>query len=235
LRNAEDNKELHHRRHQGQALVMSNINLAIRNENENDYRIVEEMVREVFWNLYVPGCSEHFILHNLRNSSDFIPELDFVAEKEGQIVGQIVYSRGRLKYTQGAEKEVVSFGPVSVLPTFQKQGIGSGLITHTINLARRMGFPAICIYGDPRYYSRLGFRCAEKYEIKTADDKFAVALQVLELQRGVLNNKPGKFIESAAFEVDENEFTKYDTAFPFKEKAETDSQREFRLLASLRY
>jgi predicted N-acetyltransferase YhbS len=214
---------------------MSNTNLAIRNENENDYRTVEEMVRETFWNLYVPGCNEHFVLHNLRNSSDFIPELDFVAEIEGQIVGQIVYSRGRLKYTHGAEKEVVSFGPVSVLPAFQKQGIGSSLITHTINLAREMRFPAICIYGDPRYYSRFGFICAEKYEIKTADGKFAVALQVLELQRGALANMPGRFIESAAFELDESEFAQYDATFPFKEKKETDSQREFRLLASLRY
>ncbi len=215
--------------------VMSNINLIIRNEKVNDYRTVEEMVREAFWNLYVLGCNEHFVLHNLRNGSDFIPELDFVAEKEGHIVGQIVYSRGRLKYTQGAEKEVISFGPVSVLPVFQKQGIGTALITHTISLAQEMGFLAICIYGDPRYYSRFGFRCAERYEIKTADDKFAVALQVLELQRGVLNNMPGKFIESAAFAVDENEFAQYDATFPFKEKTENDSQREFKLLASLRY
>jgi len=214
---------------------MSNINLIIRNEKENDYRTVEEMVREAFWNLYVPGCNEHFILHNLRNSSDFVPELDFVAEKEGQIVGQIVYSRGIITYIHGAEKEVISFGPVSVLPAFQKQGIGSALITHTINLAQEMGFPAICIYGDPRYYSRFGFRCAEKYEIKTADEKFAVGLQVLEFQPGVLINTPGRFTESTAFEVDENEFAQYDAAFPFKEKAKTDSQREFRILASLRY
>jgi putative acetyltransferase len=99
---------------------MPNINLIIRNEKENDYRTVEEVVRQAFWNLYVPGCTEHYILHNLRNSNDFIPELDFVAEKEGQIVGQIVYSRGTIKYIQGAEKEVISFGPVSVLPAFQK-------------------------------------------------------------------------------------------------------------------
>ena len=214
---------------------MPNINLIIRNEKENDYRTVEEVVREAFWNLCVPGCNEHFVLRNLRSSSDFIPELDFVAEKEGQIVGQIVYSRGIIKYIQDAEREVISFGPVSVLPAFQKQGIGTALINHTINLAREMGFLAICIYGDPRYYSRFGFRCAERYEIKTAYDKFAVALQVLELHPGGLNNRPGKFIESAAFEVDENKFTKYDADFPFKEKAETDSQREFRLLASLQY
>ena len=216
-------------------LVMPNINLIIRNEKEKDYRNVEQLIREAFWNLYVPGCNEHFVLHNLRNSNDFIPELDFVAEKEGQIVGQIVYSRGIIKCTQGEEKEVISFGPVSVLPAFQKQGIGSALIIHTINLAKDMGYPAICIYGDPRYYSRFGFRCAEKYEIKTTDDKFAVALLVLELKQGVLNNMPGKFIESTAFAVDENQLAQYDATFPFKEKTENDSQREFKLLASLRY
>jgi predicted N-acetyltransferase YhbS len=97
--------------------------------------VINELVLEIS-----PGCNEHFILHNLRNSNDFIPELDFVAEKEGRIVGQIVYSR-------------------------------------------------------------FGFRCAEKYDIKTADDKFAVALQTLELKQGVLNNMPGKFIESVAFAV----------------------------------
>jgi len=210
-------------------------NLIIRNEEVSDYRTVEEIVREAFWNLYVPGCNEHFVLYNLRRSSDFIPELDFIAEKESHIVGQIVYSRGIIECVQGAEKEVISFGPVSVLPAFQKRGIGTALINHTISLAREMGFHAICIYGDPRYYSRFGFRCAEKYEIKTTDDKFAVVLQVLELQRGGLKNMSGKFIESAAFEVNENEFTKYDAGFPLKEKAETDSQREFRILASLRY
>src|SRR4030066_775688 len=181
---------------------MSNINLIIRNEKEKDYRDVEQLIREAFWNLYVPGCNEHFVMHNLRNSQDFIPELDFVAEKEGQIVGQIAYSRGIIKYKQGEKKEIISFGPVSVLPAFQKRGVGSALIIHTINLARDMGHSAICIYGDPRYYSRFGFRCAEKYEIKTADDKFAVALLVLELKQGVLNNMPGKFIESTAFAID---------------------------------
>lgn len=101
------------------------------------------------------------------------------------------------------------------------------MITHTINIARTMGYPAICIYGDPRYYSRFGFRCAEKYEIKTADDKFAVALLALELKPGALKNTPGRFIESAVFEVDANQLAEYDATFPCKDKAETDSQREF--------
>ena len=215
-------------------LVTLNMNLIIRNEKEKDYRTVEKLTREAFWNLYVPGCSEHFILHNLRNSSDFIPELDFVAEREGQVVGQIVYSRGIVQ-NQTGENEVISFGPLSVLPAFQRQGIGSALITHSIKVARTMGHLAICIYGDPRYYSRFGFRCAEKYEIKTSDDKYAVALQVLELKHTALSGISGKFLESKAFQCDTQKFAEYDATFPYKEKAKKESQREFRLLASLRY
>ena len=214
---------------------MSDIDLIIRNEQKEDYRAVEQLVREAFWNLYVPGCNEHFVLHNLRKSKDFVPELDFVAEREGQIVGQIVYSRGIIKGKGTNEEEVIGFGPLSVLPAFQKQGIGGALITHTADLARDMDYPAICIYGDPRYYSRFGFRCAEKYDIKTAGDKFAVALQVLELRQRALSRISGRFIESAAFTVNETAFAQYDATFPSKEKQETESQREFRLLASLRY
>ena len=211
------------------------MDLIIRNEKINEYRTVEELTREAFWNLYVPGCNEHFVLHNLRSSTDFIPELDFVAQREGRIVGHIIYTRGIIKDKQGTEKEVISFGPVSVLPAFQKQGVGSALIFHTINIAKAMGYPAIFIYGDPRYYCRFGFRCAEKYDIKTADGKFAIALLALELRQNALNNMPGRFIENTAYEVDERKFKEYDSTFPYKEKTETDSQREFRILASLRY
>jgi len=211
------------------------MNLIIRNENANDYSIDEELTREAFWNIHTLGCDEHFILHNLRNSKDFIPELTFVAQNAKKIVGHIAYSRGVVRDETGAENEVISFGPLSVLPNYQKQGVGSTLIHHTTNLARDIGYPAICIYGDPRYYSRFGFRCAEKYGIKTADDKFAVALQVLELKVGALRSISGKFIESHAFEVDAKKFMEFEKSFPFKEKTETESQREFRLLASLRY
>jgi len=100
--------------------VTSDIGLTIRNEQKEDYRAVEELVREAFWNLYVPGCNEHFVLHNLRKSSDFVPELDFVAEKEGQVVGQIAYTRDVVRGEGTNEGEVISFGPVSVLPAHQK-------------------------------------------------------------------------------------------------------------------
>lgn len=217
-------------------MVSSNMNSAIRNEKEADYRAVELLVREAFWNLHVPGCNEHFVMHNLRKSADFIPELDFVAETQGQIVGQIAYSRAVIAGETGARHGVVCFGPVSILPELQKQGIGRALSVHSIDAARKMGYPAILIYGDPRYYSRFGFRCGEKYDIRTADGKFAVALQALELKPGALNKMPGRFTESPAFEVNEAEFAKFEAGFPFKEKTiNTPSQLEFRILASLRY
>ena len=150
-------------------------------------------------------------------------------------MGQIAYALGIIRCKQGAERAVLSFGPVSVLPAYQKRGIGSALIVHAIGFARAMRYPAICIYGDPRYHSRFGFRCAERYDIKTADGKFAIDLQVLELKRDVLDNMPGTFIESPAFAIDETELPQYDAPFPFEEKKETESQREFRPLASLRY
>jgi predicted N-acetyltransferase YhbS len=211
------------------------MNLIIRNENINDYRTVEELTREAFWDVHVPGCCEHYVLHNLRNNPDFLPELTFVAEKAGRIVGHIAYSRGTIQGKRGKQTSVVSFGPVSVLPAYQKQGIGSALIKLTTNMARASGYPAVCIYGNPKYYSRFGFRCAEKYEIKTVGDKYAVALQVLELRPQGLRNVSGKFIESAAFEVDEKKFAKFDAAFPHKEKSERESQQEFRIICSLMY
>jgi predicted N-acetyltransferase YhbS len=175
------------------------------------------------------------VLHNLRNSSDFIPELSFIAEVDGRIVGHIAYSRGIVKSEDGAEHAVISFGPISVLPAFQKKGTGSALIRHSLGVAKELGCTAICIYGDPRYYGRFGFRCAERYEIKTADGKYAFALMALELQSGALREVSGRFIESSAFEVDEDELMAYDNSFPLKEKAKTDSQRDFQLLVSLRY
>jgi putative acetyltransferase len=211
------------------------MNLIIRNERKNEYRAIEELTREAFWDVHVPGCNEHFCLHNMRGSADFIPELDFVAELVGRLVGNIVYTRAGVINEARETIQVICFGPVSVLPAFQKQGIGSALINHSINAARDMGYPAIFIYGDPRYYSRFGFRCAEKYDIKTADGKYAIALLALELKQGALNNKPGRFIESASFEVDESKFAEYDATFPHKEKTETESQKEFRVMASLRY
>jgi len=212
------------------------MDLIIRPERADDYLVVEELTREAFWNLHVPGCDEHFVLHNLRKCPAFIPELDLVAEKDGTIVGHIVYSASMIVDNEANVKhEVITFGPVSVLPSMQRQGIGSALIKHSLARAKQMGFPAVCIYGDPRYYSKFGFRCTEKFDIKTANGKFAVALLALELRAQALQNVRGRFYEDPAFDVNQDEFDVFEKTFAPKEKKETDTQLEFRLLAGLTY
>jgi putative acetyltransferase len=211
------------------------MNLAIRPEQENDYRVVEELTREAFWNLYVPGCVEHFCLHNIRRSPDFIPGLDFVAEIDGKVVGNIVYARGKVINDTGKTYELISFGPVSVLPARQRQGVGSALIRYSLDEAVALGFTAVCIYGDPRYYRRFGFRCAERYDITNSEGKFAVALLALELAPGALRDISGRFMESQVYRVDEAGLQKYENTFPPKNKAVTASQAEFKILSGLVY
>ena len=171
----------------------------------------------------------------MRDSSDFIPELDFVAELDGKIIGNIVYTRGWVVNDTNKTYEVISFGPVSVLPVYQRQGIGRALIIYSLDKARFLGFTAACIYGDPRYYSRFGFRCAERYDITNSEGKFAVALMALELVPGTLRKISGRFIESEVYQVDEDDFKKYENTFPPKDKAVIESQTEFKILASLVY
>jgi putative acetyltransferase len=211
------------------------MNLSFRQEIPADYRMVEELTREAFWNLYVPGCDEHFVLHNLRRSPDFIPQLDLVAEDNQRIVGHIIYTRGWVRDENSQDLPVLCFGPVSVRPELQKIGVGSALIRYSIDKARSLGFPAIFIYGDPRYYHRFGFHCAEKYDIKTSDGKYAIALLALELIPGSLDQRPGRFVDSPAFQYAQSEFAAFEATFPLREKFETESQQVFKFMLSMRY
>ena len=81
-------------------------NLTIRLETEKDYRAVEELTREAFWNVYKPGADEHYYVHQMRNHPDFIPELAFVLELDGKIVGNIMYTKAWLEDESGARKDI---------------------------------------------------------------------------------------------------------------------------------
>lgn len=210
-------------------------NVTIRNERPEEHRAIEELTREAFWNLYVPGCDEHFLLHTMRSHPDFIPELDFMAEVDGLPVGNIVYTHCKIIDAAGTSNNVIMFGPISVLPAYQKQGIGGALIRHSFDKARSMGFTAVIIYGDPRYYHRFGFRCAEKWDITTAEGKFSVALMGAELIPGALNGISGRVIESEVYTIDQEVSLKYESTFPPKEKFETETQREHKFFLSLVY
>jgi predicted N-acetyltransferase YhbS len=209
--------------------------LEIRLENESDYRAVEDLTREAFWDVHVPGCCEHYLIHTLRKSPDFIPELDFVAISGRRIAGHIAYAKAHIEDASGKIHPAIGFGPVSVLPTMHKQGIGSALINHSLSEAKKLGYKAVLIYGDPRYYSRFGFHCAEKYDIKTSFGKYAVALLALELSPWALRGISGRFVESPAYDVDMQACEEFDKTFPPKEKRHTPTQDEFKVIASLMY
>lgn len=200
------------------------MNLSLRPETEPDYETVEFLTREAFWDLYRPGCVEHLLAHKLRQVSAFIPELDFVAELDGRIAGNIMYSRAKVVDSDGNAAEVLTFGPLSVLPKFQKTGVGSALILHTEKIAAQMGFRAIIIFGNPAYYHRFGFDGAEKYGVTTAEGENFDAFMALELFPGAMRGVTGKFHEDPVFQVDPEELDTFDQRFPFREKHVTDTQ-----------
>ena len=215
---------------------MNKNNIILRKEIVSDYRIVEELTREAFWNHHVPGCDEHYLLHIMRQDASFISELDIVAEIEGKIVGNIVYTRGKIIEDSGNIRDVISFGPISVLPDFQNKGIGRKLIEYTKRSAINLGYSAVLIYGDPEYYKKFGFYSAEKYNIRTADNMYAEALLAMELISGELSNISGRFIEDEIYAIDQKKAAEFDKSFPVKEKLENlQSQKRFlQLLKSVK-
>ncbi|MEA5060480.1 hypothetical protein SDC9_182201 [bioreactor metagenome] len=197
--------------------------MMIRLENERDYAAVENLTREAFWDVYRPGCDEHILAHKLRKTA-FLPELDYVTEQDGQIVGNIMYSKAKIVAENGGEQAVLTFGPISVLPAKQKTGIGSLLINHTKKLAQEKGYRAIVIYGNPAYYHRFGFVDAARFHISTADGQNFDAFMALELEKGALAGIRGKFQEDPVFQMDPMELEAFDKKFPHKDKHVTDTQ-----------
>lgn len=187
-------------------------------EAEGHYRQVEELIREAFWNYHTPGCCEHYLAHILRGCDAFLRELDMVAVQGGVVLGSIMYTKAAVKLDVGGELPVLTFGPLAVRPDCQSQGVGGALIRHTTALARVLGHRAILIYGDPEYYGRFGFVPAEQFGIGTHEDKYAAALQALELVPGALKEAEGRFFESPIFQVEEAAAREYDRHFEPKQK-----------------
>jgi predicted N-acetyltransferase YhbS len=207
--------------------------LIIRLEQPSDYATVENLTREAFWNVHVPGCDEHYLAHILRNSPDFIAELDYIAMIGNKLVGNIMYAKSKIIDGKGKEHPVITFGPVSVLPAQQSKGIGKELIMHTLNLAKELGYLVVVIYGDPDYYVRCGFVAGEMFGIRTSDGLFSPALQVVELVPGALKGIEGCFHEAEVYHIDPLAAEEFDKSFPIKAKFETASQQRFRELLSL--
>ena len=208
---------------------MNKTNYIIRLETETDYRVVENINREAFWNLSVPGANEHYLAHVMRNHADFIPELDFIIEVDGQVIASIMYTKSKLIDEFGTEKIILSFGPICVLPEYQHKGYGKILIEHSFAKAIEMGFDTVVIFGNPDNYVSRGFKSCIKYNICLEGDIFPAALLVKELCKGVLDGRKWYFYESSVSELlNDNEKIKlFDAEFPPKVKIWQPSQEEF--------
>ena len=199
------------------------MNCKLRIEKPDDYRTVEELIREAFWGTHHPGCDEHLLAHRLRKQQSFVPERDHVAEVNGSIVGNVMYSLAEVIADDGGATEVLSIGPLSVLPSLQRQGIGTTLMAHTIGVAGQLGYRGIVFYGHPDYYPRLGFRRATEFGIGTSAGTFVDALMALPLYGNALADVRGRFIEDAVFERDAKEAEDFDKSFPHKEHRNHES------------
>lgn len=201
--------------------------MLIRNEQKEDIRIVEELIRDAFWNVHVPGATEHFMAHQMRTHKDFVDELNMVAEIDGKIVGSIMYTVGRLASEDGAIKKCLSFGPLAVHPDHQRKGIGKALIETTFEVAKNMEYESVIIFGHPGNYVGRGFVSCHKVNVCVGDGIYPTAMLVKALIDGAFDGTKWTFTESDEYEFDVKDAEEYDKLFPYKEKKILPCQEEF--------
>jgi predicted N-acetyltransferase YhbS len=212
------------------------MNITIRKEEPRDYRIVEELTRKAFWNSHSPGCDEHYLVHILRNHQDFIPELDLVMELDGIIIGNIMYAKSKLISANGNQKDILTFGPVSILPEFQRRGFGKKLIEYSFVIARKSGHEMIVIFGNPGNYLSLGFKSCKRFNISLGNELFPTAMLVKELvEKGPpRQNEKWTYHESPAYNIDKAKAELFDAEFEPMKKEFRPSQEEFFILSNSR-
>ena len=197
------------------------MNINIRLETPADYHAVEEITREAFWSFWEPDtkiCSEHLLVHRLRSVESFVPELDFVAEGDGKIVGHIIYTKSKIVDDDGVEYETLTFGPLTVAPELQSMGIGKMLMQHSFDEAQRLGYRAVLIFGHPDYYPRVGFQRAAEFGITPTVGNVRDPFMAYPLYKGALDGIHGRyFIDPVYEQLAEADVLKFDKRFPPKE------------------
>jgi len=201
--------------------------IRIRNEKVTDYKKVEELTRKAFWNLYIPGCNEHYLVHIMRSHKDFLPELDYVVEIDNRIIANILYTKAKLIDESGEEKDILTFGPISVLPEFQRKGYGKKLIEYTFRKAAALGYEVIVIFGNPNNYVSRGFKSCKKYNVCLENGTYPTAMLVKELKENALDGRKWIYLQSSVYDIDEQEAERFDEGFEKLEKKYQPSQDEF--------
>lgn len=199
-----------------------NINdITIRPEKKEEYRDVENLVRESFWNVYRPGCLEHYVLNQLRDDPSFVPELDFVMLKDGVLIGQNMFMRAVIRTDNGNELPIMTMGPICITPELKRKGYGKILLDYSLEKAKELGCGAVCFEGNIDFYGKSGFTYAEKYGIRyhgLPEGEDASFFLCKELIPGYLDGITGEYATPAGYFVDEEKAEEFDKAFPFKEK-----------------
>ena len=201
--------------------------IKIRLEKIEELREVENLVREAFWNVYRPGCLEHFVLNRLRNNPDFIAELDYVMELNGKLIGQIVFMKAVLKADDGRDIPIVTIGPICIIPELKRRGYGKVLLDYSLDKAAKMGFGAVCIEGNIDFYGKSGFTYAGEFGIRyhgLPEDEDASFFLCKELTPGYLDGITGEYETPTGYFVDEAEADEFDKGFPYKEKLKQPGQ-----------
>lgn len=201
--------------------------IRIRNEEKTDYEKVEEITRKAFWNLYVPGCGEHYLVHVMRSHKDFIPELDFVIEVDNEIIGNVMYTKTRLVDESGEEKDILTFGPVCIVPEYQRKGYGKKLLEYSFEKAIALGYDVIVIFGNPGNYVSRGFKSCKKKNVCLENGTYPSPMMVKELKPGALDGRKYVYYESPVFEIDEKDVVSFDEGLEKWEKKYHPSQEEF--------
>ena len=196
--------------------------LIIRLERPDEHYAVEEITREAHWDGNWEAepcvCDTHLLVHRLRQCPAYVPELHHVAELDGKLVGHIIYAISKIVDDDNNETEVLTFGPLSVLPAYHNQGIGKALIQHSFREAQRLGYRAVLIFGHPDYYPRVGFRRAAEFGITTSDGKNFDPFMAYPLYEGALDGIQGRYYHDPVYDdLTQKDAEIYDKKFPSKE------------------
>ena len=206
---------------------MNTQDCTIRPEKEEDYGEVENLVREAFWNVYRPGCSEHYVIHVLRDDPAFVKELDFVMEQDGALIGQNMFMRTVINADDGRTIPVLTMGPIGITPERKRQGYGKKLLDYSLERAAAMGFGAVLFEGSIGFYGHSGFTYARSFGIRYhdlpegADDSFFLCKELIP---GYLDGITGVYQTPRGYYVDDRDVETFDRAFPPKEKLRLPGQ-----------
>ena len=199
----------------------------IRLERKEDHAKVENLVREAFWNVYRPGCLEHYVLHQMRDAEDFVPELNFVLEKDGEIIGQNVFAKAKITADDGREIPIMTMGPNCIAPQFKRQGYGKILLDYSLEKAAEFGAGALCFEGNIDFYGKSGFTFASEFGIRyhgLPEGEDASFFLCKELIPGYLDGITGEYATPQIYFVDEAEADVFDQRFPDKKKLKLPGQ-----------